>query len=314
MFPSILTALAGFLFAIACAAPAQAQHDGDLAVFATASSGGQLVLDGVPEGFVLVQPGFCAGGLCLYSATDPGFGTPATAPGGLFPLKSGTTVRVEIVSISAPAALKVGATVLDAPGESAVLGTTPGLHVHPAWQMTLPKDAMEQRTVTIRVAAPGSDYAASAARSLILSTFVPSPTTTTTSASTTTTSTTSTTVPLEPFCGDCLVSEELGEDCDEGGHGGLKGRACTKECTWGQCGDPDHNGRVTASDASFILRAAVSGAGGEGECTVDENAGGSFCHLRVCDMDGSGKLTSADALRVLRRAVGQNVLLKCPGA
>lgn len=313
MIRSARTALLSAIFTVACAAPALAQHDGDLAVFATASSGGQLVLDGAPDGFVFVQPGFCAGGLCLYSATDPGFVTPGTAPGGLFPLQAGTAVRVEIVSIGTSAALKVGAAVLDTAGESAVLGDAPGLHVHPAWQLTLPKDAMEQRTVTLRVTAPGSGYAASVTRSFVLSTFVPATTTTTTSTSTSTTTSTTSTTLGEPFCGDCIVSEELDEECDDGGRGGAKGRACTAACTWGQCGDPDHSGRVSATDATFVLKAAVAGAGAGDECSIDPNAGGSVCHPRVCDMDGNGLVSATDALRVLRLAVGQPVALKCPG-
>jgi len=306
------SALFVIAFALASPVSALAQHDGDLAVFATASSGGQLVLDGAPDAFVLVQPGFCAGNLCLYAATDPGFVTPGSAPSGLFPVQSSTSLRVEIVSIGASAALKVGAAVLDAAGESAVLGTAPGLHIHPAWQLTLPKDATEQRTMTLRLTAPGSDYAASAARTFTLSTFVPPPTTTSTSTTTTSTTVTTSTTFGEAFCGDCLVATDLGEECDDGGDTGAKGDACTADCEWGQCGDPDHNGRVTATDARFVLKAAVSGVGNGGECSVVPDAGSDACHPRVCDMDGNGVLSAADALRVLRHAVGHDAAVKCP--
>jgi hypothetical protein len=54
---------------------------------------------------------------------------------------------------------------------------------------------------------------------------------------------------------------------------------------------------VTASDALFVLRAAV---------------GSQTCPLCVCDVDDSGTIVSSDALRTLRAAVGQQVALVCP--
>jgi hypothetical protein len=54
---------------------------------------------------------------------------------------------------------------------------------------------------------------------------------------------------------------------------------------------------VTASDALFILKAAV---------------GSACCDLCVCDANGSDDLTATDALLVLQWAVGQPVILSCP--
>jgi len=307
--PLILSFLS-LLLGLAPATAALAQHDGDLAVLATAASGGQLVLDGLEDGLVFVQPGFCAGGLCLYSATDPGFVSPSSPSGGLFPLASGTQVRVEIVSVQASAALKVGASVLDVTGEFATLGAAPSLHLHPGWQLTLPANAVEQRSLTIRVTAPGSSYSASAGRTFVLSTFVPATTTTTTSTSTTT-DTTSTTVPVA-YCGDCEVSAEFEEECDDGARNGTKGSACTADCGRTSCGDPDHNSRVTATDATFVLRTAVAGTGNDGDCSVDPVVDAVGCDQQVCDVDGSGAITASDALRTLRVAVGQAVVFRCP--
>jgi uncharacterized delta-60 repeat protein len=65
-----------------------------------------------------------------------------------------------------------------------------------------------------------------------------------------------------------------------------------------ECGDPGSpNGSVTASDALFILVAAV----GINECLP--------C---VCDVSGNGSIASSDALIALNFAVGQDVELMCP--
>lgn len=286
------------------ATPARAQHEGELAVYSTTSGGGQFVLDGLPDGLVPLTPSFCAAGLCLWSGTDPGFITPATAPAGLFPLKGSTGVRLEIVSIESGAAVKVGNTVLDAAGESTTLGSAPNLHVHPSWQVTLPSGTEGQRKVTLRVASTNGSYAASASRTLTLSAGTP--------PTTTTTSTTSTTMP-PPFCGDCAVDTGDGEECDAGARNGERGSACGADCTWGACGDPDHSGLTTASDASFLLRAAVRSAPLAPECAVEEAPGSLVpCEPGVCDTDGNGKVTSSDALRALRFAVGQPAVMACP--
>ena len=68
----------------------------------------------------------------------------------------------------------------------------------------------------------------------------------------------------------------------------------------GDCGQPTSLGaRPTASDALFILRAAVGAAG---------------CELRTCDVDSSCTLSASDALRTLRASVGQAVTLDCRGS
>lgn len=64
------------------------------------------------------------------------------------------------------------------------------------------------------------------------------------------------------------------------------------------CGDIDDSGKVTATDALTILKAAV---------------GGPQCDAKpcLCNVDGNDKRTAADALAALRIAVGQGVLPKC---
>jgi parallel beta-helix repeat protein len=63
------------------------------------------------------------------------------------------------------------------------------------------------------------------------------------------------------------------------------------------CGDATSDGKVLASDALAVLKAAV----------------GSFsCATCVCDANGSGSVLAGDAQLVLRKAVGQAVTLTCP--
>jgi uncharacterized membrane protein len=64
------------------------------------------------------------------------------------------------------------------------------------------------------------------------------------------------------------------------------------------CGAPSTRDETPkASDALFILRTAV---------------GSSLCALCSCDVDASGAINAADALRTLKAAVGQPFPLNCP--
>ncbi|HYC54506.1 MAG TPA: hypothetical protein VEL28_06190 [Candidatus Binatia bacterium] len=65
------------------------------------------------------------------------------------------------------------------------------------------------------------------------------------------------------------------------------------------CGDPNDDGQFTATDALFILRAAV---------------GSLNCLLAICDVSGNGTLQASDALLMLRIAVGllDESALDCP--
>lgn len=65
------------------------------------------------------------------------------------------------------------------------------------------------------------------------------------------------------------------------------------------CGDFTGDGKITASDALGVLKAAV---------------GSGTCGLAVCDFTGDGKVSAADALATLKTAVGQPVTAKCPVA
>jgi cysteine-rich repeat protein len=123
-------------------------------------------------------------------------------------------------------------------------------------------------------------------------------TTTTTLDTTTTTSTstsTTTTTLMGQVCGNAAV--EGSETCDDGDTDWSQGLYCDATCNELACADTDDNTTVTATDALFILRVAVSLA---------------TCDACVCDTDGSGTTTAGDSLRALRRAVGVSIALLCP--
>lgn len=65
------------------------------------------------------------------------------------------------------------------------------------------------------------------------------------------------------------------------------------------CGDPNGDGKVSAADALFTLRASV------GQIT---------CDLDVCDVDSNGRINVTDALKVLKSATGQVGAFACVSA
>ncbi len=137
------------------------------------------------------------------------------------------------------------------------------------------------------------------ARCRLETTTTTSTTTTSTSSTTTSTTTTSSTTSttMASLCGNGNVDE--GETCDEGlANVSAAGVWCSAACQAGVCGAPvSRKVSPTATDALFVLRAAVA---------VE------VCDRRLCDTDANGTTSAPDALRVLRRAVGQGGPLLCP--
>jgi len=64
------------------------------------------------------------------------------------------------------------------------------------------------------------------------------------------------------------------------------------------CGQPTGGTTPRASDALYVLKAAVQATD---------------CDIRVCDASDSNSVTASDALIILKSAVGQSVRLNCPG-
>jgi hypothetical protein len=98
-----------------------------------------------------------------------------------------------------------------------------------------------------------------------------------------------------PPCGNGILEND--EVCDDDDPAWLQGESCNASCERLACGDPDDTEVVTAVDALYILRTSV---------------GTRTCDLCVCDVDLSGGTAASDALRALRKGVGQTVELTCP--
>ncbi|MBM4244988.1 MAG: hypothetical protein FJ148_14425 [Deltaproteobacteria bacterium] len=158
-------AVAVAVLALLLPAPAHAEivDPFDISVYGTQAGGGALASDYDFSQNVTVSRSLCAGGLCLYSSTDPGFITRTESTGGLAPLAVGTQVALEIVALDDGVTVKVDATVLDAPGEMAVIGTAPSLHLHPEWQVTRPEAELGTYMVAFRFVqmGGGASYEAS---------------------------------------------------------------------------------------------------------------------------------------------------------
>ncbi len=101
------------------------------------------------------------------------------------------------------------------------------------------------------------------------------------------------------ICGNGILDED--EDCDDGDTHFRFGEYCRADCSRVPCGRPSGQpgDRPSASDALFILKVAV---------------GSAACDMRVCDVDGDLAVSTSDALRTLRAAVGQPDTLECPAA
>jgi hypothetical protein len=100
-----------------------------------------------------------------------------------------------------------------------------------------------------------------------------------------------------PFCGDSVA--QAPEGCDDGDRSWIAGDWCSAACFAYACGVPTKAGTATprSSDALFVLKAAVQA---------------SNCDLRVCDVNDSKTVTASDALMILKKAVGQPMVLDCP--
>lgn len=99
-------------------------------------------------------------------------------------------------------------------------------------------------------------------------------------------------------CGDGVLTPP--EPCDDGNATFAFGEYCGVDCVLIPCGKPlNTSGSLPkSSDAQFTLKAAVHQV---------------TCSPRVCDVDNSGAVFSSDALRILKKAVGQvGIVLNCP--
>lgn len=150
--------------ALVCQAPASAQaQDIDVLIFSTEPGGGALIPAGFDvDGKIRVRDrlGFCPGGQCFFSSTDPGFRTPSgSQPAqGLHALAPGTPVTFEIVGIDAGVSIKWDASVLDAVGESTRIGSAPSVHVHPEYQLQVSSGVIGDFNLSFRLTTTSQQY------------------------------------------------------------------------------------------------------------------------------------------------------------
>lgn len=138
---------------------AAAQPHADLDIWSTEIGGGNLTIGSEERGPIRVFQNICAGGQCLFTNTDPGFNSPTQdrPTDGLYALASGTTVHLNVVAIDPGFSVKFSNTTLNQAGDSIRLGTTPGIHVHPSWQLVGPSGSVLEASVVLRLSA-GARY------------------------------------------------------------------------------------------------------------------------------------------------------------
>ncbi len=114
----------------------------------------------------------CVGGVILYTGSFPAFESvnEEHADEHLQPLPPGTSVEIEIVSLSPGVRLQIEDKILSQAGARALLGVVP-FHAHVQWQLVLAHDVDPehgQYVVTLRFLVPGSGYEPSAPYTLLL--------------------------------------------------------------------------------------------------------------------------------------------------
>jgi len=272
--------VAGLVVVVALSVPRYATaHTEGFELHSTADGGGELVASTEIEGSLLLSLTFCSSGECLFENDETAIVAPSEGESPLFAIEAGTSIRMEIVSADPGASVRIEGDNLSEPGESVAIGEAPALHGHPVWQIETDEGVFGEWHIAFRFTTTSAAYTASETVELVLTNGEPS----------TTTVTTSTTL-LASECGNGEIEAE--EECDTGPEPWSDGRACTDNCEWLACGDPNGDGNVSASDALFVLGAAV---------------GLQICDACVCNVDagsGGAPISSGDALRVLRAAVG----------
>lgn len=224
-----------------------------LLTWSTEDGGGALTLQyNFATSKVQTFRAFCASGSCLYSAVNPGFmNSGENPPEGSYILAAATNIGVEIVDIDAGATMKINDAVLDQPGESAPLGTTPELHTHPSWQLRLPEGEQGDYSISFKLTTDSTRYSGSEVFSIVLTNLpTPTPDAPTATASPTPTATTA----LAACAGDCdgdgvvAVNELI-----LGVRSALDGEILCAAC------DRNSDGVVDISELVGAVNAALSG-------------------------------------------------------
>ena len=202
---------------LALAGPARAcVGDGCLNLYSTEADGGELTTSwDFASRTVQTFPSLCAGGTCLYTAIDPGFLTGGSPyPDGQYPLAIGVRVSLEVVARDPAVRFRLNGESLG-PGQSGLIGTTPGLHNHPTWQLSVAEGVEGDFPLSFRFTTDSTRYGDSQTFTILL-TNLPTPTPEAGSPSPSPSPTPTATMPPDGCAGDCnddgqvTVSELIG--------------------------------------------------------------------------------------------------------
>jgi hypothetical protein len=152
---------------------------GCMQIWSTADGGGALAVQWDFTQKAQTVESFCAPdqSSCLYSNIDPGFMAPteAVAGSGYYRLVDGATVSVEVVLADAGLSMNVNGQKLYQPGDTALLGTMPTIHVHPSWQLVVPGGQFGDYHISYRLKSGSAVYTDSAVYDLVVTNVQPTP-------------------------------------------------------------------------------------------------------------------------------------------
>ncbi len=217
----------------------------------TADGGGALTLEydfAVPSVLTL---DVTVGDLARYSAIEPFFQILAADDPGesLYRIDDGTEVVFELVTIDPGLGVRLNQQNLLEPGDRVTIGTMPGLHADPEWQLTLPVGEVACRQVAFRLVPVGNQYQPSETFTLSLTNDPAG------SCGASPTPTPSPTPGGVPRCGD---ADGSGAITVSDGVNVLRGAAgLPNTCTSLAVCDVDGNGVMSVTDGVNVLRAAA---------------------------------------------------------
>lgn len=225
--------------------------DGCLNLFATEEDGGALTTTWDFGRKVQTFQIFCAAGICLYSAIDPGFlhGV-EPAPDGFHEIAGGTRISLEVVARDAAVRFRLNGEDLE-PGESGLIGTAPDLHNHPSWQLSVADGTQGDFALSFKLTTTSPAYAESETFTILL-TNLPTPTPDQPSPSPTPTPTS--TVASSSCPGDCNGDGRVAIDELVRGVGAALGTTAACPAL-----DLDGDGEVSISELVAAVNSALTG-------------------------------------------------------
>ncbi len=235
--------------ALACAwSPAQACFgDGCINIYSTAAGSGALTTtwDFATREMPVFEV-FCVDETCLFNAIDPGFiaGFPP-APEGFHPLEEGTRVSFEVIAQAAGASIRINGEAVD-PGSSALIGTSPDLHNHPAWQLRIPEGDSGDYELQFRLTTDSPAYEDSQTFTARISNLPPA-------TATPAASPTPTVAPKAQCPGDCNDDGSVSiAELVRGVDGSLGGAGCAAF-------DRNDDGAIAINELILAVNAALEG-------------------------------------------------------